>query len=80
MTSERSSDQSPSKPGCRSVADRMRNYRRRRKRGLRYIQVQIGPADLDGLVAKRYLAPSDRDDIAAIKSAIDNLMHDWLIS
>jgi hypothetical protein len=35
---------------------------------------------MNGLVAKGYLAPGDRDDIAAIESAIDSVMHDWLIS
>ena len=40
----------------------MRNYRRRRGRGLRCIQVQVGPAELDALVAEGYLLPGNRED------------------
>jgi hypothetical protein len=60
------------------VADRMRSYRRRLRHGVRCIQVQVGRAELDGLVAKGYLPPRDRDDITAIAVAIDALMFDWL--
>ena len=70
MTSEGSSDQSPAKFGRRSVADRMRNYRRRRGRGLRCIQVQVGRAELDGLVAEGYLLAGNREDSYAIGLAI----------
>ena len=56
----------------------MRNYRRRRGRGLRCIQVQVGPAELDGLVAKGYLLSGDREHIGAIESAIEDLMSDRL--
>jgi len=78
MTSGASSDPSPAKPGCRSAADRMRSYRRRRGRGLRCIQVQVGRTELDGLVAKGYLLPGDREDISAIRLAISDLMFDYL--
>jgi len=62
MTSEHSSEQPPAKLGRRSVADRVRSYRRRRRRGLRCIQVQVGRAELDGLVADGYLLPGNRED------------------
>lgn len=76
MASERSSDQSPVKPGRLSVADRMRSYRRRRRQGLRCVQVQVGPVELDGLVANGYLGSGDRDDIVAIQSAIEYILYE----
>ncbi len=60
------------------AAERARSYRRRRRRGLRCVRLQIGRAQLDGLVAKGYLGPGDRQDVHAIAMAIDNLIFDWL--
>jgi len=56
----------------------MRSYRRRRSRGLRCVQLQVGRVELDGLIAKGYLAPGDRQDVDAIALAIDDLIFDWL--
>ena len=78
MTSEHSSEQPPAKLGRRSVADRVRSYRRRRRRGLRCVQVQVGRAELDGLIAKGYLLPGNRDDSYTIGLAINGLIFDWL--
>jgi hypothetical protein len=74
MTSEHSSEQPPAKLGRRSAADRVRSYRRRRRQGL----VQVGPAELDGLVAEGYLLPGNREDSYTIGLAINGLMFDWL--
>jgi hypothetical protein len=54
----------------------MRMYRRRRRRELRYVQVLIGPLELDGLVARGYLRLSARESIRAIEAAINDLMFD----
>jgi hypothetical protein len=62
--------------GISSVAERMRKYRRGRRRELRYAQVLIGPLELDGLTAKGYLRAGDRGNIRAIEAAINNLMFD----
>jgi hypothetical protein len=78
MTSEHSLEQPPAKLGRRSAADRVRSYRRRRRRGLRCIQVQVGPAELDGLVAEGYLLPGNREDSYTIGLAINGLLFDWL--
>jgi hypothetical protein len=40
--------------------------------------VQVGPAELDGLVAEGYLLSGNRDDSYTIGLAINNLMFDWL--
>jgi hypothetical protein len=41
-------------------------------------QVQVGRAELDGLVAEGYLLPGNRDHTHTIGLAINNLMFDWL--
>ena len=61
-----------------SAAERMRAYRRRRRRGFRCVEVHVGHAELDGLVAKGYLPPDKRQDVHAIKSAVNDLIFDWL--
>jgi hypothetical protein len=40
--------------------------------------VQVGPAELDGLVAEGYLLPGNREDSYTIGLAINGLMFDWL--
>ena len=60
------------------AAERMRAYRRRRRRGFRCVEVHVGHAELDGLVAKGYLPPDKRQDVHAIKSAVNDLIFDWL--
>jgi len=62
----------------KSVAERMRAYRRRRRRGLRCYDVKLGRAELDGLITKGYLASGKRGDRYAIELAIDDLLFDWL--
>ena len=55
-----------------SAAERMRAYRRRRRHGFRCVEVQVGRAELDGLVANGYL-PSDKVH-RAIQVAVNDLM------
>jgi hypothetical protein len=76
MKSEGQSNGLPAKAGPQSVAERMRAYRRRRHRGLRYVKVRVGRAELDGLVEKGYLSPDKRKDLHAIELAIEDLMFD----
>ncbi len=76
MNTEGQSVGSPS--SSRSTAQRMRDYRRRRRHGFRCYKVQLGRAELDGLVAKGYLPSDKRDDRQAIELAIDDLLYDWL--
>jgi hypothetical protein len=77
MNTERPNGPPPS-PSPKSVAERMRAYRHRRRVGVRRLEVQLGRAELDGLVAKGYLASDKRDDRQAIESAIENLLFDWV--
>jgi hypothetical protein len=47
---------------AQSAAERMRAYRRRRRRGFRCIEVQVGPAEVNGLIANGYLPSDKRQD------------------
>jgi hypothetical protein len=73
MTTESQSVQSGK---AQSAAERMRAYRRRHQRGLRYVKVRVGRADLDGLVETGHLSPDKRKDLHAIELAIEDLMFD----
>jgi hypothetical protein len=61
---------------AQSAAKRMRTYRRRRRQGLRCVEVQVGRAELHGLIAKGYLSHDKRNDLRAIALAIGDLMFD----
>jgi hypothetical protein len=74
MTTESQSDLMSAK--AQSAAARMRAYRRRRRCGLRCVEVQVGRAELHGLIARGYLSPDKRNDLDAIALAIDDLMFD----
>jgi hypothetical protein len=78
MPSEALAAQPPAKAGPQSVAQRMRAYRHRRRHGLRCVQVQIGRAELEGLIAKEYLSPDKRNDLHEIQLAIGDLLFDCL--
>ena len=68
----------PADADGRSVAHRMRAYRRRQRLKLRSAWVRISPSELDGLIAKGFLDPASRDDAEAIGLAIEELIVDWL--
>jgi hypothetical protein len=68
----------PVKLGKRTAARRMRSYRHRRRHKLRSAWVRISPSELDGLIAKGFLDPANRDDATAIGLAIEELIVDWL--
>jgi hypothetical protein len=48
-----------------STAERMRLYRRRRRRGRRIVRVEIDAAEVEALVRRGYLEPKDREDRSA---------------
>ena len=78
MNTERPSDAPPPSSGAKSVAERMRAYRHRRRVGVRRLEVQLGRAELDRLVTKGYLPSDKRDDRQAIETAIESLLFDWV--
>jgi hypothetical protein len=79
--SRRPATASPADPTgkrAQSPAERTRAYRRRRRHGFRCVEVQIGRAELDGLVAKGYPPADKRQDLQAIQLAVNDLLFDWL--
>jgi hypothetical protein len=59
-----------------SAAERMRAYRRRRRRGVHCVRVQVGRAEVNGLVAKGYLPSDKRQDLYSIQLAVNDLVFD----
>ena len=51
------------------AALRMRAFRRRRRTGDRCVQIQIGPREIDRLIAKGYLGRQEREDLKGIGAA-----------
>ena len=61
-----------------TAAERMRLYRRRRRRGRRPFKVELDVADIDALVKRGYLDPKERDDLSAIAWAATGFLSDAL--
>jgi hypothetical protein len=59
-------------------AERMRRYRKRRRRGMRYVRVQLHVTEIDALIRKKYLDQQSRDDLKAVEYAIRSLVLDAL--
>ena len=57
-----------------SAAERMRLYRKRRRRGCRHVRILVHRAEIEALVAKGYLAPEERDNTEALQFAISGLL------
>ena len=64
----------PPSPG----AERMREYRRRRRYGVLSIRVRVARALIDALIKRRYLKPEDRDDRKEIAIAVGDLIVETL--
>jgi hypothetical protein len=62
----------------RSPAERMRVYRKRRRRGQRCIRIQIGVSEITALIKKGYLGSADREDIEALEFAVSSFILDTL--
>jgi hypothetical protein len=63
----------------RAPAKRMRLYRRRRRLQLRLVRVEISREELETLVTRNYLQPSDCDDLSAVKFAVNAFISDQLM-
>ncbi len=60
------------------TAERMRLHRKRRRRGLRCVRIQLHVTEIDGLIRKRYLEAKNRDDLNEIQMAVDAFISDTL--
>jgi len=60
------------------AAERMRRYRKRRRRGIRCLRIQIHVSEIDALIRKKYLDQQSRDDLKAVEYAIRTVVLDAL--
>ena len=56
------------------AAERMRLYRKRRRRGMHSLRTSLHVTQIDGLIRKGLLRQEDRDDLEALQRAIDALI------
>jgi hypothetical protein len=59
---------------CTPVAERMRRYRSRRRRGMRCMRVPIHVSEIDTLISRGYLDHKNRDDRRSVEYAIRTLV------
>jgi hypothetical protein len=58
------------------AAERMRQYRKRNRKGLRCIRIQLDVTEIDVLVRKGYLEAKDRDNGKAVQTAAATFVGD----
>jgi hypothetical protein len=78
MTADQNLDATETASSSSRGAARMRTYRRRRRRGTRCVRVAVSPTDIDGLIAKGYLGPDEREDRQAIGAGASWFLSDAL--
>ena len=59
-------------------AERMREYRQRSRKGIRYVNIQLHRTEIDALVRKGYIPDKDRGDPKALQCAVEALVNDKL--
>ncbi len=62
------------------AADRMRQYRRRRRCKRLVVSVELEPAEIEVFVNRGYLDPKDRENFGAIQEAANNFISDALVT
>ena len=60
------------------AAERMRLYRKRRRRGMRCVHVHVSPPEVEVLIRKGYLSDETRNDRDALAFAVGSLIYDAL--
>ena len=70
----------PQVRNARTPAERMRLFRKRRKFRRRVAKVEVDPAEIDALIQRGYLDPSDRDDLEALGAAVTACFSDALMT
>jgi SOS response regulatory protein OraA/RecX len=61
-----------------STAERMREYRRRRRYGVLSIRMRLATAYIDTLIERRYLKQEHRNDLEEIAIAVADVIADTL--
>jgi hypothetical protein len=59
-------------------AERMREHRRRSRKGIRYVNIQLHRMEIDALVQKGYLPDKDRGDLKTLQCAVEAFVNDRL--
>ena len=62
------------------TAERMRQYRRRRRLKRLVVSVELEPPEIEVFVKRGYLAPKDRENFRAIQEAANNFISDALVT
>ena len=57
----------------------MRRYRKRQKRGFRIVRIQIGLAEIEGLIERGYLPRGDKENVKAVEFATDDFLSEALL-
>ena len=70
----------PQVRNARTPAERMRTLRKRRKFRRRVEKVEVDPAEIEALIQRGYLDPSDRDDLEALGAAVTACFSDGLMT
>ena len=58
------------------AAERMRLYRKRRRRGMRCVRIQLDVTTIDALIRKKHLDHEARNDQKALELAISDFIWD----
>ena len=61
---------------CAPAAERMRLYRKRRRRGMRCVRIQLDVTTIDALIRKKHLDHEARNDQKALELAIGDFIWD----
>lgn len=64
---------------AQSPAERMRRYRKRQKRGFRIVRIQIGLAEIEGLIERGYLSRGDKENVKAVEFATNDFVSEALL-
>jgi hypothetical protein len=61
---------SPPSRSSSPAAQRMRNYRKQRRQGLRSVRILLDETDIDALIRMRLLKEDQRQDVEALQTAV----------
>jgi hypothetical protein len=56
-------------PACSAAAERMRRHRERRRKGLRFLMIQLRETEVDALIRSGLLKPEMRNNPSAVRKA-----------
>ncbi len=78
---EKETQSAPTEVSARSsspAAKRMRSYRKRRRGGMRFVQIELHVTEVDTLVGMGLLREEQRNDAAALQTAVLTIVYQAL--